>query len=184
LQSSPFPVDTRDNTTDVETTRFWFSTTAKSFEMFHSNAVEMRKTWRQKVGAFFPLDTCHPPHHPCGVCILCVSMSVFRWYLCILWCILLSLFVYWLYSWRVFVQQDLKRLSFIYLQLLKTKPLLTKSVTSLFLFFSSDFFAQCMTERTMSWKRMCRFALWGIYDIFDSAYMWNNLALFSPWLSL
>lgn len=115
--------------------------------------------------------------------ILCVSMSVFRWYLCILWCILLSLFVYWIYSWRVFVQQDLKRLSFIYLQLLKTKPLLTKSVTSLFLFFSSDFFAQCMTERTMSWKRMCRFALWGIYDIFDSAYMWNNLALFSPWLS-
>lgn len=82
------------------------------------------------------------------------------------------------------MQQDLKRLSFIYLQLLKTKPLLTKSVTSLFLFFSSDFFAQCMTERTMSWKRMCRFALWGIYDIFDSAYMWNNLALFSPWLSL
>ncbi|GJQ10766.1 hypothetical protein GpartN1_g2557.t1 [Galdieria partita] len=81
----------------------------------------------------------------------------------------------------LFIQNDLKHLSTAYLQLLKTKPILTKAVTSLFLFSISDLLAQCITERKLNGHRLLRFALWGACVGAPLLHFWHSwIELFQP----
>ncbi|EME28103.1 peroxisomal membrane MPV17/PMP22-like protein isoform 1 [Galdieria sulphuraria] len=81
----------------------------------------------------------------------------------------------------LFIQTGCKRLSITYLHLLKTKPVLTKAITSLFLFSTSDLFAQCITERKLNGKRIFRFALWGACVGAPLLHFWHSfIELFQP----